>query len=582
MWSSSGTAPRGARFLVRLACISLLFASVVSDSVARAQEADNDGQAKLDEAVKLVETASSDKDFDSISELCEEAIDAGLNDESAEIARKTWANACLKYAQLHGEKVFATPADARWKFLRQQALTRLEKAIELAPELTEAQLLIAQYNLLPGGDKEVAQAALAKAFENSGDNPGQQAMAMVLRAQSTEDPEQKLADLNKALEADPDNELALALRGDMYFEQGKTDEAIADYRKLAEKQGNNPSTLLLLADRLAKSEKYDEAIATIDQALLLNPEIANAWILRAQANLSNEKNEDAVSDCSRALDLEPRNFAALQLRSSAFYASEKYEEALKDVEKVLSFQNNNAGAINLRAMIYAAMEKYDPAIEDMQILADNFPDDPRFKTMLGMFYNASDRPGKAIEIYDELLAEDPGNAPVLRGRGDAYLSKGDHKSAIADYETALKLAEDDDGVLNNLAWVLATSPIDELRNGSRAVELAVKAAELTEYKEAHILSTLAASYAETGDFENAVKWSEKSIELATPGRQATDLAKELETLKKGEPIRELESVEDGKNKDEEKTDDAGDAEESQGDGVAPDADKTEKGDGDGN
>jgi hypothetical protein len=43
--------------------------------------------------------------------------------------------------------------------------------------------------------------------------------------------------------------------------------------------------------------------------------------------------------------------------------------------------------------------------------------------------------------------------------------------------------------------------------------LATKACELTDYKEAHILSTLASTYAELGDFETAIKWSEKSVEL---------------------------------------------------------------------
>lgn len=580
MWSSFGSAPRGVCYLARQSCLGTLIAIVLWGSVARAQEGDNDGQAKLDEAIKLIETATTNKDFDSVGDLCEEAIDAGLSDESAELAKKTWANACLKYAQLHGEKVFVTPADARWKFLRQQALTRLEKAVELVPELTDAQLLITQFNLLPGGDKDAAQEALAKAFENSGDNPGQQAMAMVLRAQSADNAEQKMTDLNKALEVDPDNELALSLRGDLYFEQGKTDEAIADYRKLAEKQGNNSSTLMLLADRLTQSGKFDDAVATIDQALAINPESADAWLLRAQANLSNEKDEEAEADCTRALELDPRNLLALQLRASAKLSLEKYEDALKDVEKVLTFQHNSVAAINLRAMIYAAMEKYEPAIEDMQLLVDNFPDNPGFKTMLGIFYNASDRPSKAIEIYDELLAENSESAPILRSRGDAYLSRGDHKPAIDDYEAALKLDEDDDGILNNLAWVLATSPDAELRNGSRALVLAIKAAELTEYKQAHILSTLAASYAESGDFENAVKWSEKALELAAPGRQATDLARELETLKKGEPIRERETVEDENKNDEEKTDDDGTDGDSTED-KKPDDDPSEEDDGDG-
>ena len=63
--------------------------------------------------------------------------------------------------------------------------------------------------------------------------------------------------------------------------------------------------------------------------------------------------------------------------------------------------------------------------------------------------------------------------------------------------------EPDEGLLNNLAWVLATSPDDKLRDGKRAIELATKAAEVSNYETPHVLSTLAAAYAETGDFEKA-------------------------------------------------------------------------------
>ena len=71
-------------------------------------------------------------------------------------------------------------------------------------------------------------------------------------------------------------------------------------------------------------------------------------------------------------------------------------------------------------------------------------------------------------------------------------------------------APEESGLLNNLAWVLATSPNDKVRDGKRSIELATKACELTEYKEAHILSTLASGYAEEGDFETAKKWSAKA------------------------------------------------------------------------
>ena len=137
---------------------------------------------------------------------------------------------------------------------------------------------------------------------------------------------------------------------------------------------------------------------------------------------------------------------------------------------------------------------------------------------------------------------DPAEWHALRGRGDTYLNVGQQAEAIADYEKALKLQPKDQGILNNLAWVLATSPDAKLRNGRRAIELATLACEATKYKLAYILSTLAAAYAETGDFATATKWSAKAVEIGDKEHNDS-LKKELESYKAKKPWRELLSEE---------------------------------------
>ena len=193
----------------------------------------------------------------------------------------------------------------------------------------------------------------------------------------------------------------------------------------------------------------------------------------------------------------------------------------------------------------------------------------------------------------------------MRGRADAWLSSGKHKNAIADYEEALLLNEKllelqdaeglgelvrvDDGALNNLAWVLATSPKEELRDGERAIELAKKAAEATDYEEAHILSTMASGYAETGDFEKAIEWVEKAQELnviqsnkpdndkARTDKQKASLAKELESYKKEEPWREIQDVEnESKKKKDDNGSDQSDAEDEKEDDEKDDDEKDDE------
>ena len=76
------------------------------------------------------------------------------------------------------------------------------------------------------------------------------------------------------------------------------------------------------------------------------------------------------------------------------------------------------------------------------------------------------------------------------------------------------------GPLNGHAWWKATYPVAELRNGPEAIENATKACELTDWQNPAYVDTLAAAYAETGDFDSAVKWQKKAIDLLTKEQRA--------------------------------------------------------------
>ena len=188
------------------------------------------------------------------------------------------------------------------------------------------------------------------------------------------------------------------------------------------------------------------------------------------------------------------------------------------------------------------MNRLDEAIAATERVVLAAPQDNQLKLQLALYYQMDKQNQKAIDLYTKVLENDPANAAILRSRGDAYLTMGNHAAAIADFDQALTKIPDDPTVLNNLAWVLATSPEDELRDGKRAVELATRACEVTEYAQAHILSTLAAAFAESGDFDTAVEWSEKAVELDSD--EQPQLEKELASYKGKQPWRERQSAEE--------------------------------------
>ena len=118
---------------------------------------------------------------------------------------------------------------------------------------------------------------------------------------------------------------------------------------------------------------------------------------------------------------------------------------------------------------------------------------------------------------------------------------GRTREAIAQYREALRLNPNLAWALNNLAWVLAASPDDEFRNGAEAVRLAERACELTHYGEPLFIGTLAAAYAESGRFPEAVTTAEKAEQLATSAGLTAVAAKTrqlLELYRAGKPYHE--------------------------------------------
>ena len=125
--------------------------------------------------------------------------------------------------------------------------------------------------------------------------------------------------------------------------------------------------------------------------------------------------------------------------------------------------------------------------------------------------------------------------------GNIYVALRKAKPAIEAYERALKLNPELTASANNLAWLLATSDDDRLRDGQRAVQFAQQICSSEQRRTPGNLDTLAAAYAEAGQFEHAVRAANQAIELATQeGKQglATRIRQRLALYKSGKPFRE--------------------------------------------
>lgn len=510
---------------------------------AEQEPAGQDGEADLEKAIELKAKAQTTRELDEVVDLCETALAKGLDESSKQLAQTMIKTTLFDHAKQLSDRIFEGPRDSRWRFLRREAISRLEKVVELDPQSVEAYLMMARLALLPGGDTTQARQALDKAVEFSANDKSALSEALLLRSTLAEDEESQLADLNQAIIIDPANAKALLARGQFHHFHEDYDASATDFRAAIEQGLDDPAVLGMLIESLVDGEQFDEAATEIEKALAKDANQPAYYRLRAQVYIAQKKIDEALADIEKVLELDPKNAEALMLKTSVLYDEQRYDEAMAAVEKVLEDQPGLIRGILMRSLIHAGREEFDKAIEDVQQLVDFAPDNEGFQLQLALFYNAAKKSADAIKIYDNILEDDPQNANAIRGRGDANLSLGEHAKAIEDYERAIEIQKDDPeaGTINNLAWVLATSPQKELRDGKRSIELGLQACELVEYKESYAVSTLAAGYAEVGEWEKACEWAAKAVELGEQEKSDSldNLKRELEGYQRKKPWREL-------------------------------------------
>ena len=133
----------------------------------------------------------------------------------------------------------------------------------------------------------------------------------------------------------------------------------------------------------------------------------------------------------------------------------------------------------------------------------------------------------------------PELAAAYSTRGQIQNALGLQQAAVEDLDRALASGSRDAQVYNALAWILATSPQDTLRNAPRAKELALTACELTRYQDPNIVDTLAAAHAEAGEFADAVRLQKQALESPLfDKRFAKEGRERLALYEAGRPYRE--------------------------------------------
>jgi tetratricopeptide (TPR) repeat protein len=191
-------------------------------------------------------------------------------------------------------------------------------------------------------------------------------------------------------------------------------------------------------------------------------------------------------------------------RGIAYYNRLRYKEAILEFNMAIALSPTNVDANYWRAYAFMRTDDHELAVQDFTIYLTKYPT----------------------------------HIPALSDRAQSYIKTKNYKLALADMKRVQELSPGDPGVDNNLAWFYATCPDENYRDGDIAVSLALIACRNSKWKATFTIDTLGASYAEVGDFENAVKYQQMAVNKEKDPEVKKGMIERLELYKSGEPYRE--------------------------------------------
>jgi protein O-mannosyl-transferase len=224
---------------------------------------------------------------------------------------------------------------------------------------------------------------------------------------------------------------------------------------------------------------------------------------------------DAILCYQKAIALDPKlpqphyNYGVILHRKGMV------DEAMAHYRATIKYRPDFADAYYNLAIALAQRSQTDEAITQLRQALQIKPELAEAHESLATILGARGHSTEAMAQYRQALEINPNLPRAHLGLATLLQQQGDTAAAIAQWREAVRLLPNNLSSLNQLAWLLATSPDPSLRNGAEAVALAERAVQRGGAREPAVLGTLAAAYAEAGQPAKAAETAQRALALAT-------------------------------------------------------------------
>jgi tetratricopeptide (TPR) repeat protein len=305
----------------------------------------------------------------------------------------------------------------------------------------------------------------------------------------------------------------------------------------------NPNCFLAqteLGNMLLGKDRADEALARYRAALEVSPKYELALYNLGYALQRQGKITEAIVEFRKAVAARPDYLAAHYHLGAAMGQAGQWPQAVAELKRVVELEPHFAEAQNSLGEALLNVNRLDEAIVHLRKALEAQPGYPKALNNLGV---ARIREGKLDEarlLFQQAVELQPGFPEGESNLGASLLMKGEVRGALVHYRASLASQPDHPDTLSNLAWVLATCADASLRDGTEALNLACRANRLSRGENPGVLRALAAAYAETGRFDEAVEHARRALKLAQSSgdeREVVSLRAQLACYEADNPFR---------------------------------------------
>jgi protein O-mannosyl-transferase len=269
-------------------------------------------------------------------------------------------------------------------------------------------------------------------------------------------------------------------------------------------------TLLLLSVTYQRNKVWADGLTLWSDCVAKSPNRPRPNYNLACALYDKADYEQAIKYYNKTLQLDPNYFDAFEGLASAYLSEEKITEAIEYCNKVISLNPKAARAYYIYYIKGLALYRQNLLEQAIANFQKSIEINPRFD-----------------KIYNDLAT--------------IYNRQGQIEKAVFYWNKAIQINPERPEPLNNLAWLRATHPDKKYRNFAESIRLAEKANKITDYKQPDFLDTLAAAYADAGQFDKATSFSEKAVESAVAqgnNTLAETIKSRLDLYKMRQPFRD--------------------------------------------